>query len=96
MKQEEGFEICGGVREDLGMKTYLYGPIDNAKTLKLQCRVGDLDLPERRKKHTSSREEDEDAQMCPCGEAKESRAHIVGECEMCKEERDVLEMRKID
>ena len=33
--------------------------------------------------------------MCPCGKAKESRTHIVGE--MYKEERDVLEeMRKID
>ena len=28
--------------------------------------------------------------MCPCGIAKESRTHIVGECETCKEERDVL------
>ena len=28
--------------------------------------------------------------------AVESRHHIVGECETCKEERDVLEMRKID
>ena len=30
------------------MKTYLHGPMDNAKTLKLRFRVGDLDLPERR------------------------------------------------
>ena len=33
------------------------------------------------------------------GKAKESRTHIVGECEIYKEERDVLligEMRKID
>ena len=36
--------------------------------------------------------------MCPCGKAVESRTHIVGECEIYKEERDVLEksMRKID
>ena len=36
--------------------------------------------------------------MCPCGKAKESRTHSVGECEMYTEERDVLEdeMRKID
>ena len=55
----------------------------------------DLDLPERRKRYTSSWEEEEeeeiDAQMCPCGKAIESRTHIVGECEMYKEERDVLE-----
>ena len=32
--------------------------------------------------------------MCPCGETVKSRTHIVGECEIYKEERDVLEMRK--
>ena len=65
--------------------------MEYAKTLKLQFRVGDLDLPERRKRYTSRREEEEDAQMCPCGKAKDIRTHIVRECEMCKEERDVLE-----
>ena len=36
--------------------------------------------------------------MCPCGTIIESRVHIVGECEVCKEERDALEeeMRKAD
>ena len=36
--------------------------------------------------------------MCPCSKAKESKTHIVGECEMCKEERDVSEeeMKQID
>ena len=36
--------------------------------------------------------------MCPYGKATESRTHIVRECEMYKEERDVLEeeLRKID
>ena len=34
--------------------------------------------------------------MCSCGIAVESRTHIVGECEIYKDERDVLEMRKID
>ena len=35
--------------------------------------------------------------MCPCGK-EESKAHIVGECEIYKEERVVLEeeMRKLD
>ena len=64
--------------------------MDYAKTLKLRFRVGDLDLPERRKRYTSSREE-EIAQMCPCAKAEESRTHIVGECEIYKNERDVLE-----
>ena len=36
--------------------------------------------------------------MCPCGKAIESRTHLVGECEMYKEERRVLEqeMRETD
>ena len=36
--------------------------------------------------------------MCPCGTTIESRTHIVGECEIYKEERDALEeeMRKLD
>ena len=73
--------------------------MDNAKTLKLGLRVGDLDLPERRKRYTSSREEDDVAKnMCPCGTTIENRTHIVGECEICKEERDAVEqvVRKLD
>ena len=35
--------------------------------------------------------------LCPCGKAVKGRTHIVGECEIYKEKRDVLEeMRKID
>ena len=74
------------------MTNYLHGPMDFAKALKLRFRVGDLDLPERRKRFTSGREEEKiDAQMCPCGKAMEGRSHIAGECEIYKEERDVLE-----
>ena len=75
------------------MKTCSYGPLDYAKTLKLQFRVGGLNRPERR--GTRSREGEQDAQMCPCGKAKESRSDIVEECETYKEECDVLEMRKV-
>ena len=83
------------------MKTYLHGSMDYAKKLKLRFRVGDLDLSERRKiyEYTSSREEEDVASnMCPCGATIESRTHIVGECEIHKEERDALEeeMRKLD
>ena len=45
VKEEEHLEIYGGLREDIGMKTYLHGPTDYAKELKLRFRVGDLDLP---------------------------------------------------
>ena len=98
MKEEEHLEIYGGLGEDIGMKTYLHGPMDYTKMLKLRFRVGDLDEPERRKLYASSREEEEITQMCPCGKAVESRTHIVGECEIYKQERDALEkeMRKID
>ena len=64
---------------------------DLAETLKQRSRVGKLDLPERRKKYTSSREEDVDAHMYPFGKAIKSRTRMVGECEMCKEEGYVLE-----
>ena len=41
------------------------GPMDYAKEPKLRFRVGDLDLPEKRKRYTSSREEDVATNMCP-------------------------------
>ena len=91
--------MYGGLSEYIGMKTYLHGPIDYAKKLKLRFRVGDLDLPERRNRYTSSREEDDVAtNVCRCGTTIESRTHIVGECEIYEEERDALEeeMRKLD
>ena len=78
------------------MKTYLHGSMDYAKTLKLRFRVEDLDLPEKRKRYASSREEEQITQMYSCGKAVESRTHLVGECEIYNKERDLLEMRKID
>ena len=99
VKEERHLEMYGGLREDIGMKTYLHGPMGFAKKLKVRFRVGDLDLPERSKRYTSSREEEGVAtNMFPCGATVESRTRIVGECEIYKEERDALEeeMRKLD
>ncbi|CAM9593541.1 unnamed protein product, partial [Sphacelaria rigidula] len=74
------------------MEAYLHGIIGGAGNLKLRFRVGDLDLPERGKIYTSSRKEEEvDGQNCLCGNAIEIRSHIAAECELYKEERDVLE-----
>ena len=42
VKEEEHLEIYGGLREDIGVKTYLHGPMDYAKTLKLRFRVRGL------------------------------------------------------
>ena len=61
------------------MKTYLHGPMDHAKKLKLRFCVGDKDLPERRNRYTSNREEDVAISMCPCGITIESKTHIAGE-----------------
>ena len=63
--EEDHLETHGGLREDIGTKTYLHG---YAKMLKLRFRVGNLDLPERRKGYTSSqKEQDVNADVCPCG-----------------------------
>ena len=98
VKEEENLERYGGFREDIGMDTYLHGPMDYAKTLKLRFRVGGRNVPQRRKRYASSREEEEHAQMRPCGKAVKSRADTVREYEIYKEGRDVVwgEMRKID
>ena len=55
------------------MKIYLHGQMDYAKKLKLRFRVGDLDLPGKRKRYTSRREEEDVAtNMCPRGTTIES------------------------
>ena len=92
MESEKHLKIFGGLSEGIRTKTYSHGPMVFAKTLKPQLRVGELDLPERRKRYTSSRkEEGVDAQVCMCGKAIESFTYMVGECEMYEEERDMLE-----
>ena len=35
VKEDEHLDIYGGLREEIGMKTYLHGPVDYAKTVKL-------------------------------------------------------------
>ena len=55
------------MREADGMKTYLHDPMDYAKKLKLRFGVGDLDLPERRKRYTNGREEDVATNLWPSG-----------------------------
>ena len=67
--------------------------------LKQRFRVGDVELPERRKTYTNSLEGEHVAtDMCRCGTAIESRVHMVEECEVYKKERGTLdkEMSKSD
>ena len=40
IKEEKNLEIYGALREYIGIKTYLHGPVDYAKKLKLSFRVG--------------------------------------------------------
>ena len=81
--KEEYLKIYGGLKEGIEMmEACLHGPMDAAKNLKLRFWVGNLDLPEMRKRCTSIRvEEEEDKQNCQYGKAIESRTHIVAECE---------------
>ena len=60
--------------------------------------MGDLDLRESRETYTSTRVEVEDRQNFPCGKAIESTTQIVADCDVDKEERDVLggEMRDVN
>ena len=96
MEEEGHLEVHGRLRKQIAIKTNLAGTMD-AKTLKLQFRVGGRDLPETSNRYTSGQTQEKGAQMCPCGKAKESRNHIVGAREKYKEERDVLEdMRQTD
>ena len=70
VKEEKHLRDIRGVREDIGMKTYLRGPMDYAKKLKLRFRVGDLDLPEKRERCTNiQQEKDVVTHMYPCGTA---------------------------
>ena len=99
VKEKKHLDIYEGLREDIEMKTCLHGPTDYAEKLKLLFRVGDLDLPERTKRYTSRREEEDVAtNMRPCGATTERRTHIVGEREKYEEVRDAIEdeMRKLD
>ena len=54
-------DIGGNKRRDRNGNACLDGPLDFAKMLKLSFRVvvGDLDLPGKRKRYTSSRAEEE-------------------------------------
>ena len=68
-KGDEALEKVGPRRNILekiltGLNTYLHGPTDYAKTIKLELRVGDLDLPERTKSYISSRARRENMHRC--------------------------------
>lgn len=73
-------------------------PIPCSRRFILMMPRGGSGLARKKKEYVSNREEEKAyAQHCLCGEAIESRTHTVTECELHKEERDVLEgdMREV-
>ena len=59
LKEEEHLrDIRGGYEKRLECRLYSRGPMNYANALKLRVRVGDLELPERRKRYTRSRAEE--------------------------------------
>ena len=82
-----------------GIETYLHGPMDCVKTLKLQFGAGDLDLPERRNRCINT--QSGGGRRCADSSAllatlKESRTHTERECGRHNLDRDVFEMRIVD
>ncbi|CAB1097058.1 unnamed protein product [Ectocarpus sp. CCAP 1310/34] len=78
-------------------KDYLHGPMDAGTKLKVKFRTGDIGLRERRRRHRTVDEEDDEFK-CDCGFECEDRVHVVAECPLYKKEREVYvtELGKID
>ncbi|CAB1096171.1 unnamed protein product [Ectocarpus sp. CCAP 1310/34] len=77
------------LKEGIGFKDYLHGPMDAGTKLKVKFRTGDIGLRERRRRHRTVDEEDDEFK-CDCGFECEDRVHVVAECPLYKKEREVL------
>ena len=72
------------------MKTYLHGPMDYAKTLKLQFRVLDLYLQEERGMPVVGKRRKKTRRWALVAKAEDNITHSsVGECETYEEQRYV-------
>ncbi|CAB1096020.1 unnamed protein product [Ectocarpus sp. CCAP 1310/34] len=96
-KDKEGLEVYGMLKEGIGFKDYLHGPMDAGTKLKVKFRTGDIGLRERRRRHRTVDEEDDEFK-CDCGFECEDRVHVVAECPLYKKERELYmtELGKID
>ncbi|CAB1099471.1 ABC [Ectocarpus sp. CCAP 1310/34] len=96
-KDKEGLEVYGMLKEGIGFKDYLHGPMDARTKLNVEFRTGDIGLRERRRRHRTVDEEDDEFK-CDCGFECEDRVHVVAECPLYKKEREVYvtELGKID
>ncbi|CAB1109066.1 unnamed protein product [Ectocarpus sp. CCAP 1310/34] len=87
-KDKEGLEVYGMLKEGIGFKDYLHGPMDAGTKLKVKFRTGDMGLRERRRRHRTVVDE-HDEFKCDCGFECEDRVHVVAECPLYKKEREV-------
>ncbi|CAB1105049.1 unnamed protein product [Ectocarpus sp. CCAP 1310/34] len=87
-KDKEGLEVYGMLKEGIGFKDYLHGPMDAGTMLKVKFRTGDIGLRERRRRHRTVDDEDDEFK-CDCGFECEARVHVVAECPLYKKEREV-------
>ncbi|CAB1119660.1 unnamed protein product [Ectocarpus sp. CCAP 1310/34] len=95
-KDKEGLEVYGMLKEGIGFKDYLHGPMDAGTKLKVKFRTGDIGLRERRRRHRTVGDEDDEFK-CDCGFECEDCVHVVAECPWYKErEVYVAEVGKID
>ncbi|CAB1121386.1 unnamed protein product [Ectocarpus sp. CCAP 1310/34] len=96
-KDKEGLEVYGMLKEGIGFKDYLHGPMDAGTKLKVKFRTGDIGLRERRRRHRTVDDEDDEFK-CDCGFECKDRVHVVAECPLYKKEREVYvtELGKID
>ncbi|CAB1121249.1 unnamed protein product [Ectocarpus sp. CCAP 1310/34] len=59
-KDKEGLEVYGMLKEGIGFKDYLHGPMDAGTKLKVKFRTGDIGLRERRRRHRTVDDEDDE------------------------------------
>ncbi|CAB1118438.1 unnamed protein product [Ectocarpus sp. CCAP 1310/34] len=96
-ENKEGLEVYGMLKEGIGFKDYLHGPMDAGTKLKVKFRTGDIGLRERRGRHRTVDDEGNEFR-CDCGFECIDRVHVVAECPLYKKEREVYvtELGKID
>ncbi|CAB1120939.1 unnamed protein product [Ectocarpus sp. CCAP 1310/34] len=75
-KDLDGLEVYGMLKEGIGFKDYLHGPMDAGTKLKVKFRTGDIGLRERRRRHRTVDEEDDEFK-CDCGFECEHRVLLV-------------------
>lgn len=88
VREKEGLKVYGMINERIGFKEYLDGPMDEGTKLKVKFGTGDIALEERRRRFRKVDDED-DKFNCDCGSECEDRVHVVAECPLYDQEREV-------